>query len=117
MTNVHLFFLKLFGCIISEALANGHEVPIDIKSFSKAIMAGRPHPEVHLAELRSEMLALKSVNPCHSSSTDRHVRSDLVGFKMRQATSEVLTGTVKTKCLQRLQCDLEMVRARSRAQV
>jgi hypothetical protein len=48
MTNVHLFFLKLFGCMLCEAEANGHDVPIEIEPFSKAIMTGRPHPEVHL---------------------------------------------------------------------
>jgi len=44
----HLFFLKLFGCMICEAEANGHKLPIDIAPFSKAIMSSRPHPEVHL---------------------------------------------------------------------
>ena len=48
MINVHLFFLKLFGCMICEAKANGHNVPIDIAPFSQAIMAGRAHPEVYL---------------------------------------------------------------------
>jgi hypothetical protein len=48
MINVHLFFLKLFGCMLCEAKAGGHDVPIDIMPFSQAIMAGRPHPEVHL---------------------------------------------------------------------
>jgi hypothetical protein len=48
MLNVHLFFLKLFGCMLSEAIANGYEVPIPIEPFSNAIMSGRPHPEVHL---------------------------------------------------------------------
>jgi hypothetical protein len=48
MINVHLFFLKLFGCMLAEANANGHHVPIDIDHFSQAIMSGRPHPEVHL---------------------------------------------------------------------
>ena len=48
MTNVHLFFLKLFGCMLCEAKANGHEVPIDITPFSQAIMSRRAHPEVHL---------------------------------------------------------------------
>src|SRR5260370_22158967 len=28
MRNVHLFFLKLFGCMLCEAKANGHEVQI-----------------------------------------------------------------------------------------
>ena len=48
MVSVHLFFLKLFGCMLCEAKANGHDVPIDIAPFSAAIMNGRPHPEVHL---------------------------------------------------------------------
>jgi hypothetical protein len=48
MKNVHLFFLKLFGCMICEAKANGHEVPIDIAPFSNAIMSGQPHSEVYL---------------------------------------------------------------------
>ena len=48
MINVHLFFLKLFGCMLCEAEANGHDVPIDVAPFSKAIVDGRPHPEVHL---------------------------------------------------------------------
>jgi hypothetical protein len=46
MKNVHLFFLKLFGCMICEAKANGHEVPIDIAPFSNAIMSGQPHPDI-----------------------------------------------------------------------
>jgi hypothetical protein len=48
MKNVHLFFLKLTGCMLSEAKANAYEVPIDIAPFSEAIMSGRAHPEVHL---------------------------------------------------------------------
>jgi hypothetical protein len=48
MTNVHLYFLKLFGCMLCEAKANRHNVPIDIAPFSQAIITGRPHPEVHL---------------------------------------------------------------------
>jgi hypothetical protein len=48
MTNIHLFFLKLFGCMLCEAKANGYDLPIDIAAFSQAIMSGRAHPEVHL---------------------------------------------------------------------
>jgi hypothetical protein len=48
MKNVHLFFLKLFGCMLCEAKDNGHEVPIDIVPFSQSIMSGHAHPEVHL---------------------------------------------------------------------
>ena len=45
---VHLFFLKLFGCMLCEAKANGHEVPIDIAPFSQSIMSSRAHLEVQL---------------------------------------------------------------------
>jgi hypothetical protein len=48
MTNVHLYFLKLFGCMLCEAKANEYDVPIDIAPFSNAIISRRPHPEVHL---------------------------------------------------------------------
>jgi hypothetical protein len=48
MIAVHLYFLKLFGCMIAEAKANGHEVPIDLDAFSRAIMSGRPHLEIRL---------------------------------------------------------------------
>jgi hypothetical protein len=48
MKHVHLFFLKLFGCMICEAKANGHGIPINVKPFSDAIMLNRPHPEVYL---------------------------------------------------------------------
>ena len=43
MINVHLYFVKLFGCrIINEKL------PIDIKDFSSSIMNSKPHPCVFL---------------------------------------------------------------------
>jgi hypothetical protein len=44
MLFVHLFFVKLFGCAISE-----HGVPIDIRPFSEAILKSKPHPKVFLA--------------------------------------------------------------------
>lgn len=48
MLNLHPFFLKLFGCMLAEAKANGYDIPIDIDAFSTAITSGRPHDEVHL---------------------------------------------------------------------
>lgn len=44
MLNVHLFFVKLFGCRIMES-----KIPIDIKPFSKAILEQKAHPKVFLA--------------------------------------------------------------------
>jgi len=43
MLNVHLYFVKLFGCHIA-----GSNIPIDISGFRNAIMNGRPHPCVYL---------------------------------------------------------------------
>jgi hypothetical protein len=44
MLNVHLFFVKLFGCLVVE-----NSVPIDIGDFSSAILNNAAHPKVHLA--------------------------------------------------------------------
>jgi hypothetical protein len=44
MLNVHLYFVKLFGCIIAE-----NSLPIDIHEFSQAILSASAHPKVHLA--------------------------------------------------------------------
>lgn len=44
MLDVHLFFVKLFGCLIVE-----HSIPLDISTFSESILRGVPHPKVHLA--------------------------------------------------------------------
>jgi hypothetical protein len=48
MVDVHLYLMKLFGCMLAEAKANGYDLPIDLEVFSTAIMSGRPHAEVHL---------------------------------------------------------------------
>lgn len=44
MLGVHLFFLKLFGCLITE-----NNIPIKIEQFAQSIMQGVPHPKVWLA--------------------------------------------------------------------
>jgi hypothetical protein len=43
MLDVHLFFVKMFGCIIAE-----HNIPIELRSFSQAIVSRTPHPHVLL---------------------------------------------------------------------
>ena len=40
---VHLYFVKLFGCKLIE-----DNVPIDLAPFSKALVSGMPHPEVSI---------------------------------------------------------------------
>lgn len=44
MLHVHLYFVKLFGCLIAE-----NALPIDIVGFSQAIQNTAAHPKVHLA--------------------------------------------------------------------
>lgn len=44
MLNVHLYFLKLFGCLITEKT-----IPIEIDQFAKSILNGIPHPKVWIA--------------------------------------------------------------------
>jgi len=44
MRLVHLYFTKLFGCLVIEG-----GMPIDIAPFSEAITSGRPHPHLYLA--------------------------------------------------------------------
>ncbi len=44
MLNIHLYFVKLFGCAI-ESL----NVPIPIKGFSEAILNRKAHPKIHIS--------------------------------------------------------------------
>jgi len=44
MLDVHLYFLKLFGCQIVEG-----GIPIEIGPFARAILDGKPHENVYLA--------------------------------------------------------------------
>ncbi len=43
MLNVHLYFVKLFGCHIV-----GNDIPIDVDGFANSIMKGKAHPNVYL---------------------------------------------------------------------
>jgi hypothetical protein len=44
MLNVHLYFLKLFGCQIVEG-----GIPIEIEPFARAILNGKAHDDVYVA--------------------------------------------------------------------
>ncbi len=44
MCRVHLYFTKLFGCLVVEG-----GIPLDIAPFADAITSGRPHPNLFLA--------------------------------------------------------------------
>jgi hypothetical protein len=51
LLNVHLYFVKIFGCMILEG-----NVPIDTLPFSAALLAGRAHPNVYLKFGRMRLL-------------------------------------------------------------
>lgn len=44
MLQVHLFFVKLFGCLVAE-----NSLPIDIRGFAQSILNNAAHPKVYLA--------------------------------------------------------------------
>jgi hypothetical protein len=44
MRNVHLYFTKLFGCLVVE-----DGIPIDTTPLAEAITRGQPHPYLYLA--------------------------------------------------------------------
>jgi len=45
MLYVHLYLVKLFGCMIADS----NVTSIDLKAFGDAILNNKPHPEVYLA--------------------------------------------------------------------
>jgi hypothetical protein len=73
MLNVHLYFVKLFGCMIAEAKANGYDLPIDLDAFSTAIMSGRPHAEVHLQFGQHDGIIGRSNLHCWTSDPGKSV--------------------------------------------
>lgn len=56
MRDVHLYFVKAFGCQIVEG-----KIPIDIKSFACSIMEDKPHPNLHLSFGMAPKLPVVSV--------------------------------------------------------
>lgn len=44
MRRVHLYFTKLFGCLVIEG-----DIPIDTTPLAEALMSGQPHPHIYLA--------------------------------------------------------------------
>ena len=44
MLRVHLYFVKIFGCMIRE-----HRMPIGLNGFRRAVLCNEPHPGVYLA--------------------------------------------------------------------
>jgi hypothetical protein len=48
LLNLHLYFVKKFGCLVTQAGREGTPMPINLRDASRAIMMGRPHPNIYL---------------------------------------------------------------------
>jgi hypothetical protein len=97
MLNVHLFFLKLFGCMLAEEKANGYDIPIDIDPFSTAIMWGRPHAEVHLQFGRHDGVVGRSNLHCWKTDPGESVLAAwLYGCQISRRCSNLPACTYKT---------------------
>ncbi len=71
MTLVQLFFVKQFGCLISE-----NNIPLDTVSFREAIINVKPHPEVYLrflTGLEDRQIRLLSRSPVNAIEKDGKV--------------------------------------------
>jgi hypothetical protein len=70
MRDLHLYFVKLFGCQIVEG-----GIPIDIGSFAQAILEGRPHANLYLAfgHLRDVPVLVAGGSDVHADLVDGQV--------------------------------------------
>jgi hypothetical protein len=48
MLNVHLYYVKQFGCLIQHAALIGKAILVDLSTFASAIMSERAHPSVYI---------------------------------------------------------------------
>lgn len=69
MRHVHLYFTKLFGCLVVEG-----EIPIDTSLFAEAITSGQPHPYIYLAFGQLAMpVEMAGGSDVHTSQVDGKV--------------------------------------------
>ena len=83
MLFVHLYFVKLFGCLIVE-----HSVPLDIAPFSAAILQSRAHANVHLS-----VWALTDVG-AHKFAGHTPIETAQLGSRVAFATWLYYVGTI-----------------------
>jgi hypothetical protein len=69
LTNVQLYFVKLFGCRAAQG-----NIPLDIRSFAEAIKRGAAHPRIYL-----EFLLIKVPVPLASVSDVECVNDEFSG--------------------------------------
>ena len=83
MLDVHLFFVKLFGCAIIE-----YDISIDIAGFSNAIMNQESHPKVFLAFSPLPDFVIKN----HVGRSNLELES--IGGKCMYATWFYIVGSI-----------------------
>lgn len=74
--DVHLFFVKIFGCLILEG-----NIPIDINSFSEALLKRNHHDEVYLTIAITPLdkkMKIASISDIHALNANGH--SDAVAW-------------------------------------
>ncbi len=87
MRRVHLYFTKLFGCLVVES-----KIPIDTTSLATAITSGQPHPHIYLA---FGQLAL----PMETVGGSNIVIAQVVGGKVAFATWLYNVGTLAVRVM------------------
>lgn len=71
--DMHLYFVKLFGCLIAE-----HDIPIDISQFSNSLVNRIPHKSMYIAV---GPLAAKLKSKCITVTDLKTVIMEKVGFE------------------------------------
>ncbi len=69
MLRVHLYFVKVFGCLILE-----HDIPINLELFSKALIQETPHPYIYIGLCPPISRGLKSVGMSDVNTASLHGR-------------------------------------------
>lgn len=75
MLGVHLYFVKLFGCLITQ-----NSIPIDISPFANAILNDQAHPKVWIC------FWVNAANPTIKHVGHSHVETAQVNGRIAFAT-------------------------------
>ena len=77
LLNVHLFWVKSFGCFI-----NDEEIQIDLKPFSEAILKKRHHPEIYLNFFRNSQAEKMLFAGRSDMEVIKNVKDEILGAKV-----------------------------------
>ncbi len=85
--NVHLYFVKLFGCRIIE-----ESIPIDVSSFSSSIMNGIAHEHVYLSISESPLKNIKYAQTSELTPMNGCSVSDASGWMYTFSPVSIFVG-------------------------